>query len=208
MPTKYKVTYFKFYVRGEAIRQLLYLAEADFEDVTLEWDSAEWKALKPTLPNGQLPVLEFDGTVLCQSIVINRYLAYKFGLAGKTELDKLRGEMIVDCITDLLNPFEPIFEEPDEKKKAEMTEKYMPKFVIGLEHLQKMLEANKSNSGFFVGDSMTWVDILWASYFPWINYMKFGSGLEKFPKLLKVRDQVEATPRIKEWLSKRPQYPC
>jgi len=207
MPTKYKLTYFKFYVRGEAARQLLYLGEADFEDITVDWDSEEWKKLKPTTPFGQLPILEFDGTVICQSIVINRYLANTFGYAGKTQEDKIKAEMIAECLVDLILPFGPIFDEPDEKKKPEMVQKAMGKFVTGLEDLQKILKANKTNSGFFVGDSLTWVDVLWATYIPWINFMKFGPGLEKFPDLLKVRDQVEATPRIAEWIKKRPTYP-
>jgi len=205
MATKYKLTYFNFYFRGEAIRQLLYLGGADFEEVTVDFtDMDKWNKLKSQMPFGQLPVLEFDGKKIGQSLTINRYLANKFGFAGKSEDDKVKAEMLSEYVLDLIIPLEAIFDEPDEKKKVDMTQNYTPKFVAGLENLQKHLDANKSKGGFFVGDSMTWVDILWTSYIPAIYFMKLGAAVDKFPKLLKIRDQVEATPRIKEWLSKRP----
>jgi glutathione S-transferase len=39
--------------------------------------------LKPTLPFGQLPVLEVNGIVIPQSVAITRYLAREHGLYGK-----------------------------------------------------------------------------------------------------------------------------
>jgi glutathione S-transferase len=219
MPAKYKLIYFKFYDRAEAIRQQLYLAHVDFEDIQLEFYGQEWKDLKPKTPFGQLPVLEFDGHMICQSLNINRFLAQKYGLAGKSQKDRLQSEMISECVLDLINPLDPIFDEPDEEKKEKMTEKYMPQFKQKLESMQKFLDANhrdghghhgynnKHDSGFFVGETMTWTDILWASLLPFMYYMKFGPAIDEFPQLLAVRDKVEAHPRIAEWIKKRPVCP-
>lgn len=52
----FKLTYFKFYARGEAIRMLLTHAGAQWEDKLI--DFSEWPALKPTVPGNQLPCLE------------------------------------------------------------------------------------------------------------------------------------------------------
>ena len=40
------------------------------------------------MPFGQVPVLEVDGKMLCQSHTIARYLARQFGIAGETEWEK------------------------------------------------------------------------------------------------------------------------
>ncbi|KAG9480355.1 hypothetical protein GDO78_012043 [Eleutherodactylus coqui] len=52
---------------------------------------------------GKLPVLEIDGTVYFQSLAIGRYLAKKAGLTGKTDLDDLRIDAILDTIDDLIS---------------------------------------------------------------------------------------------------------
>ena len=55
------------------------------------------------MPGGQLPVLEIDGEKIGQSISIARFLANKFNLTGKTEIEKAKADMILDCIQDIGN---------------------------------------------------------------------------------------------------------
>jgi len=204
MASKYKLTYFNFYGRGEAVRMLFALAGVEYEDKRVEWTGDDWKEIKPKTPFGQLPLLEIDGREFCQSVAITRHLANKFGFAGKTDLDKLQGDMIVDCIVDLTNPLEPIFEEADETKKKEMHQNFEPKLHVHLQNLQKMLEANNGGNGFFVGDSITLADLIWTGLQSWIRFMKFGPVVDKYPKLTAVFGRVEAEPRIAEWIKKRP----
>ena len=59
--------------------------------------------LKPTLPYGQLPLLEYKGTTITQSVAIARFLAHEFGLGGKTALIDANIDEIVDAITDFQN---------------------------------------------------------------------------------------------------------
>lgn len=54
-------------------------------------------------PFGQVPVLEVDGQVLAQSNTIARYLARKYGLAGKNDWEQALADMYADNINDLLN---------------------------------------------------------------------------------------------------------
>ena len=58
-------------------------------------------SLRPSLPYGQLPILEYNGEVLCQSITIARFLAKEFGLAGDTSLESALADEVVDSITDI-----------------------------------------------------------------------------------------------------------
>jgi glutathione S-transferase len=55
------------------------------------------------MPLGQIPVLEFDGQVLSQSLTIARFLAKEFGLAGKTNLEQAQADMVIDTGNDLDN---------------------------------------------------------------------------------------------------------
>ena len=60
-------------------------------------------SLRPSLPYGQLPILEYNGEVLCQSITIARFLAKQFGLAGDTSLESAQADEVVDSITDIFD---------------------------------------------------------------------------------------------------------
>ena len=55
------------------------------------------------MPNGQVPMLEFGGKQLSQSMTIARFLADEFKLAGKTNFDRAEASMIGDLATDVLN---------------------------------------------------------------------------------------------------------
>jgi len=155
MAHKYKLTYFNFHGRGECARMLFALAGVEYEDHRIEWAGDAWKEFKPKTPFGQLPLLEVDGKVFCQSVAIARYLGNKFGFTGKTDLDKLQADMIVDCIVDLCNQLGAIGEERDETKKQELWKAFEPKLDKHLENLEMMLAANNGGNGFFVGDSIT-----------------------------------------------------
>ncbi len=59
--------------RAEATRIMLDIAGVPYEDKRVS--HAEWPAIKPTTPFGQVPVLEVDGKQLAQSGAIERYAA-------------------------------------------------------------------------------------------------------------------------------------
>ena len=99
------------------------LAEAgiDFEDKRVK---EEFPALKPTLPFGQLPVLQHDGITLSQSHAIARYVARLAGLYGKDAKEDALADMFDDAVTDAFTPFF-MAKSDDEKKKY--FEETMPK---------------------------------------------------------------------------------
>ncbi len=51
----------------------------------------------------QLPVLEYDGQTLGQSMAIVRFLAREFNLAGKNSWEQARADMVVECVQDFVN---------------------------------------------------------------------------------------------------------
>lgn len=101
---KIVLTYFDVRARAELSRLILAAGGIQYEDnrIGLPFDEA-WKELKPNTPFGSVPILEYDGEVLAQSVTIARFLAKKAGLAGRNELEMAKTDMIVDHTIDLLN---------------------------------------------------------------------------------------------------------
>ena len=68
------------------------------------------------MPYRQLPVLEIDDIMYCQSKAIVRYLANEFGLAGRTPLESLKAEEFIEATHDMMLKYP--WRERDEKKKV------------------------------------------------------------------------------------------
>jgi len=128
------------------------------------------------MPFGQVPVLEVDGKLMAQSHTISRFLARRYGLAGKSEWEKSFADMYVDCIYDLQGGnsiYFPIYSisneiksfnclktemgsatwESDPIKQQEMFNKIITQKI--LPHLKKIEEQLVQNgSGYLVGQSV------------------------------------------------------
>jgi len=204
MPT-YKLTYFNLIGRGETIRLIFKLAGVEFEDFRIERNEFT-PEMKSATPFGQLPVLEVDGVKLCQSNACARYLARKYNLAGKTDLEQAQVDMIADCYEDAVKPMTALFTEKDEGKQAEVKRKYAEEQLPGyLKLLENFLTANHGGDKFFVGDEVTWADLQFLSFTKWISHLvAVQEPYEKFPKLAALQKRVESIPKIAEWIEKRP----
>jgi glutathione S-transferase len=205
--TQYRLIYFPLRARAEISRLIFAAAGVKYEDVHI--DRAKWPQLKHTTPFGQLPVLEVNKNVrLCQSKTIARYLAGQFDLVGKTELDKARADMIVECIDDLHKPTMFILFEKDEAKKAELTKAFTDeKLASSLKMLENILKENNGGDSYFIGDSMTWADIAFIDFCSWLGALKLPVPLNDSPQLKALKERVEKSPKISEWIAKRPDSP-
>ncbi|XP_062577294.1 glutathione S-transferase-like [Saccostrea cucullata] len=197
---KYTLHYFNLKGRGEIIRLVLTAAGVDFEDHRVERE--EWPKLKPTMPAGQMPVLEIDGKKYCQSIGIARYLAREYGLAGKSSLDQLLIDQVVATVDDLLTEMiKPVFE-PDETRKAEMFKKLkeetIPR-VMGI--LQNFLDGNGGT--YFVGSQLSLADIYFMDIVSRL-FDKQGDVLKDHPSLAANLKSTQSLPKIADYLAKRP----
>ncbi|XP_019644787.1 PREDICTED: hematopoietic prostaglandin D synthase-like [Branchiostoma belcheri] len=194
-----KYTYFDGRGLGEVNRVILAAGGIKYEDVRLH--ESKWSGMKPTTPMGELPLLEVDGTTICQSNSIARYIAREAGLAGKSSLEQAKVDMIMEGARSLFDKAAQIFILPEAEKavrKKKLEEKEAPEL---LEYLNKLA----SGKGYFVGDQLTAADI--ALY---VNYESVGSltialpSLDKYPNLKKVADNVKTNPGIANWLKERP----
>jgi len=199
----YKLTYFNSRGRAELCRLIFAVAGVQYEDVRLEKD--HWPALKPKAPFGQLPMLEVDGVTLCQSNAMARFLARRFNLAGKTELDQARVDMIIDCFEDSAKPLMSLFHEPDEQKKAELKKKFVEEQLpVAFVNLEKLLVQNHNGDKYLVGDELTWADLALIILADWLTHVGGDAEFGKHPKLAALRQRVLDQPKIAEWIAKRP----
>ena len=96
-----KLTHYNAKGKAETSRLILAYVGQKFEDKRIE--PAEMAAMKSSLPFGQLPLLEYKGESLSQSMAIARFLANEFSLAGNTTMETAKIDEIVDAINDLQN---------------------------------------------------------------------------------------------------------
>lgn len=201
--TDYKLTYFNIRGRAEIIRLSLAQAGVTYEDNRITKE--QWQALKPNAPFGQIPTLEFDGKSYCQSNAISRYLAKKYKFAGKTDLEELKVDMLIDCFEDLAKPIGTWHFEADETRKATLKKKLVEEQLpASLGNLEKLLKSNKGGDGFFVGDALTLADLAYLSIISWVKMSGNEAILDKYPKLKAIVGRIEASPKIAAWIKKRP----
>jgi len=201
MGKKIKFTYFAGMGRGELSRLILAHGGAEYEDHRITF--SEWPALKPKMPINVVPVLEYDGEVISQSKTIARFLAKEFGIAGKTNVQQAKADMIVDCVTDIeierykwAFPSDPTPQREAGKKDFERGA--LPRF-LGL----MLTLLNQGKGKFMTGDDMTWADIAIANVMDLCSReVKIDEG--KFKQLCELRDRVFETPNIKKYLATRP----
>jgi len=194
-----KLIYFDTRGRAEPIRLILTLAGVKFEDVRLTPEA--WAAEKPNAPFGQLPILEVDGNKYTQTVAIVNYLARETGLYGKTNLDSLKIDQIIQLTVDFINIGGKALFEKDEAKKAELFKNFKeveaPKFLGFFEKLLK-----ESGTGYFVGNSLTAADILVYEYIS--NFIQRKAlSTEGYPLLQALFKKVESNEKIKAYLSTR-----
>jgi len=163
---------------------------------------AEWPELKPKTQLGTLPVLEYNGKKLSQSIAIARFLVKEVGLAGKNNMEQAEADMIVDTIVDVqIELFKNMFEkEPVEKKKQKdkIEKETFPKF------LKQMLAILQQSPGaYLVGNDMTWADIALAGFLDAFMDAYHIDGISQFSLIKELKCKVFECANLKAYLAAR-----
>lgn len=198
-----KLTYYKTRGRGETSRLLLAASGKEWENN--RFHSTEWPALKPNAPFGQAPFLEYNGQTYGQSVAIANFLAREFGFYGKTNQDAAVIDQVVQLVQEIIADLVIIYDEKDEAKKEELTEKLrseaLPKY-LGI--FQKLLRTNGS-TGFFVGKGLSLADIVLFDILITVQWFIKSDipNKDDYPEVEKVRANVAANPGIKKYMASR-----
>ena len=195
MAPKVKLTYFNLRGRAEPARLLLAYGGVEYEDHRLK--DGEWAGLKPQTPYGSVPVLEWDGCTVAQSVSIARFIAKEVGLGGRTNLEAAQADEIVDAINDLLEGVvNTHFKGSDEAAKKKFLSETLPNGFA-------KLEARLCSRGgqYFAGNALTWADVLAYNF---CSGLPDKSCLDKCPKIKSLVARVGEIPNIKAWVERRP----
>ncbi|CAI5441901.1 unnamed protein product [Caenorhabditis angaria] len=202
----YKLTYFEVRGLAEPTRQVFHLAGVEFEDVRLPQGDKKWEDLKTKVPFGQLPVLSVDGFEIPQSAAILRYVSRKFGFAGKTPEEEAWADAIVDQFKDFVASFRQVIIAVRENKPAEEIERIKKEISDpAKESYFKILNGilAKSKSGFLVGDSVTFADLVVADNL--VTLEKNGAfNRSEQPKLTALLEKVHNLPKLRNYIASRP----
>uniref|UniRef100_A0A914CHL3 glutathione transferase n=1 Tax=Acrobeloides nanus TaxID=290746 RepID=A0A914CHL3_9BILA len=166
----------------------------------------EWPTFKPKTPFGQLPVLEVDGKQLAQSFAVTRYLAKKFGLAGKDDWESAQLDSIADFQKDFENETRKYylmmagFASGD--KEIAYKEIFNPAAEKHFPVLNKLLK--ESGSGFFGKSGPSWVDFYISDRVT--TYNGFAPEFfKKHPEILAHADRIHNLPQLKDYIKSRKQ---
>lgn len=196
MSPQIKLTYFNFTGRGELARLIFHFGGVTFEDNRV--DHAALATLKPTLPLGQLPVLEVDGLTYSQSMAIARYAAKVAGLYPEDPLLALGVDMISETLIELSGPMgEIVYRIKDEELKAEKIKTFLE---VTLPKAFAVLES-KVQGKFFLGDKASFADVHLFSFVSMITTNIAIADLSAFPKLLAVVEHVKANSGVAAYLA-------
>ncbi|CAF0988664.1 unnamed protein product [Rotaria sordida] len=201
----YKLHYFNLRGRGEVARLIFAAAGQQFDDI--RYERAEWPSHKAEMPLGQIPVLEFNGVKLPQSLAIARFLAKQFQFAGKDNLEQAKVDAVADTVADLMAKYGPTYKEQMETKNQACIQKFLaeelPRHLTNLETLGQMY----SDGGyFFVGNHLTWVDLFLYDLLETIRQHD-DHILVKYSWLKYNHEEVEKQPKIAAYLKSRTQIP-
>merc|ERR1712173_562991 len=116
-----RLTYFPARGRAEISRLILKHAGVKFDDIRLTGE--DFAKVKPILPYGSMPVLEYKGEVLCESMAIAAFLA------DTNAVEKAKANEIVLAMNGLFETIAKILFSPEGEKagmKKKLLEETLP----------------------------------------------------------------------------------
>merc|ERR1712200_149219 len=192
-----RLTYFPARGRAEISRLILAHAGVKFDDIRLTVE--EFAKVKPILPYGSMPILEYKGEVICESMAIAKFLAELCNLAGTSTLNKAKADEIVLAVNGIFESVAKCLFAPEGEKaglKKKLIEETLPQKFGQLEGRLCL------NGGqFFAGNALTYADIMVVVLQDNLRSNVIGGGdlIEKFPKMCNLYQRVTALPNIKAW---------
>uniref|UniRef100_A0AC34FY38 Glutathione S-transferase n=1 Tax=Panagrolaimus sp. ES5 TaxID=591445 RepID=A0AC34FY38_9BILA len=198
-----KLVYFDLRGLGEPARLILTYAKVDFKEDRISMD--QWPELKSKTKTGKLPYLEYEGHVIVESNAINRFLARKYGLAGKDDFEEALVDGIADVQKDFMAAVIPWYVKmmgyapgnPDPLKQEclfESADQFFPMFTNFLK---------EGKPGFMAPSGLTWVDFSITEWLTTLQNLE-PSILNKHPDLKEYIQRVQNVPQLKEYYAKRP----
>jgi glutathione S-transferase len=192
---KVTIAYFEARARVEPIRVILEELAIPYEDQKVSFET--WAKMKSEVPFGALPSYREGDMEIFQSHAIIRHLARVHDLYGSTEAERVRCDVIEEAISDLS---ELVGKAPWRTNFADERADYIAdELGPTLDRLERFLKSNPNPGGFWVGSSLTFVDLIAYAILDSTGSM-FPEALEKRPALREFCRQIASRPRIAAYI--------
>ena len=202
--------YFNARGRGELVRYMFVFSKTPYQDKRYSFE--EWPKVKPSMPLGQLPVLECNrgGEThwLTQSRAIVAHIARVTGLAGSTPEQMARAHEAFEILMEVMEHGGKIMFEKDEEKKKQLMEQMKNDLAPrNFGFLEKRIVENggKNMAG---GEGYTYADLFVAQFFDGMMrkpMMPMCDMASKMPTLMALVKTINESPEIKAYLETRPE---
>ena len=207
--------------RGEVIRLSFEEAGVEYIDVARNNQGQEdnQNAIIDILQNNNLmsppfaPPFLIDGDIMiAQAAAILQYLAPKIGLIGESQEEQIFAHQIQltvsDFLTEVHDTHHPIASElfyedqieESKRRSANFIKIRIPKY---LNYFEKIISNNKSNSGWLIGNSLTYPDLSLFQIIEGLHYAfpkAFANIAGNYTNTITLRDAVAARPNIASYL--------
>jgi glutathione S-transferase len=193
--SKATIAYFEGRARVEPIRVILEELAIPYEDQKVSFES--WAKMKSDTPFGALPSYREGDMEIFQSHAIIRHLARVHDLYGTSEAERVRCDVIEEAMSDLN---ELVGKAPWRTNFASERADYIAN-ELGptLDRLERFLKSNQHPGGFWVGSSLTFVDLIGYAILDSTGAM-FPEALERCPALQEFREKIAGRPRIAAYI--------
>lgn len=185
----YKLVYFPVRGRAQALRYLCLDNGIALEEQVV--GMADWAALKPKTPLGQLPVFHDGSLEIGQSNAILRYVARKNGLYGKDDHEATLIDMLNDQQEDVRTAYLRLIYQQYDTEKANFIKSIPEKLAV----FEKYLQKNNGGAGYFVGSKASFLDY---NLFDILDNLQVLSptALDTFPLLKAFHGRLAAHDKI------------
>lgn len=209
--SKFQLRYLNLRAKGEPIRLFFNYVQQPFEDI--QENFLDFAKYKDKIPSTRIPKLVVDETYeLCYTNIILEYLGKKFGIEAETNEEKSTcaclGERFqeymyflkpyINCLLGLV-PAEKLALLYDEVFYPCITKDYGPVFENQLQ---------KCNTGYLVGNSLTWIDFYAASFSDFALTYGRNDVFEKFPRIQYHKHAIFSLPQLQNYLKIRVESLC
>ena len=175
-----------------------------------EFDEAK-KAGEFVASLGKVPVLEVGKEVIAQSKAIERYIARKAGLIGRTDVEAAQIDAVTEHVRDIKQAYQPCRKVEDSEAREEAMREWFEETLPGLsEQLEAALPTCVSPEvgaacpvKSAVNHAHVSIYCLYHGFFD--NKHGAQAAIEHCPKIQGICAGVASHPAVRQWESTRPE---
>ena len=212
-----KLVYFNLRGLAENSRLLLAINNQEYEDFRYNFsvvDASTYKFNKPEFDNdkenglllksmNKLPYLEVDGSIICQSKSIERYLAHRFDMMGDNLIDCARIDSICEAVRDIKDAYQKVRRTPEEEKEQAMNTWFNETLVEKINLLDNLFD---SEGLYCINNKLSLADIvvysLVTQFFDNVEGSMKAASQNK--RVLDIVNNVSSLESVQNWIRKRP----